>query len=183
MKIAFQHASYKPVGRVVVRSRALRRPGVLPSVFGQHLVHEVSEEFLIGCGQAEGLFFFRILEDGQLFPGALSFGEQEVFRECQQGASHRGMSLFEMHLMGKGKEQMTGLYVMTDKVYPVTVTPFLDQEEEVIVLSMGQVKVGTMAYGSAIDLFDLKKVVPVLAGLTECIMRNALLLAEVVQVK
>jgi len=111
----------------------------------------------------------------------MSFGEQEIFRKCQQSAADRSMFFFEMHLVRKGEEQMTRLHLMTDKVYPVTIGTVLYQEEKVIVLSMRQVKMGTMTYGGAVDLFDLKKVIPVLGGLTECIMRNALFLPEVVQ--
>ena len=40
MKIAFQHASGESV-----------RPVLVLFVFGQHLVHEVREEFLVGRGQ------------------------------------------------------------------------------------------------------------------------------------
>jgi len=124
MKIAFQHASGESV-----------RPVLVLFVFGQHLVHEVREEFLVGRGQRQGLFFFRILEDGQLSPGGVSFrrrvdavGEQEIFRECQQGAADGGMSFFEMHLMGEGEKQMARLYLMADKVYPMPVGTFLNQE-------------------------------------------------------
>src|SRR5437868_3081621 len=115
MKIAFQHTSYKPI-RFVVPGRTLRGSRF---IFGQHLVHEVCEEFLVGRGQTEGLFFFRILKNGQVFPGAMFFGEQEIFRKCQQSATDGGMFFFEMNLVGKSEEQMTRLYFMADKVYPV----------------------------------------------------------------
>ena len=111
----------------------------------------------------------------------MSFGEQEIFRKCQQGSADRSMFFFEMHLVWEGEEQMARLHLMTDKVYPVTIGTVLYQEEKVIVLSVGQVEMGAMTYGGAVDLFDLKKVVAVLGGLTKGIMRNALFLPEVVQ--
>jgi len=53
----------------------------------------------------------------------------------------------------------------------------------VIVLPVGQVKMGAMAYGGVVDPPDLKKVVPVLGGLTKSIMWNALFLPEIVQLR
>jgi hypothetical protein len=38
------------------------------------------------------------------------------------------MSFFEMHLMGEGEKQMARLYLMADKVYPMPVGTFLNQE-------------------------------------------------------
>lgn len=65
---AFKHASYKPVGFVVQRRAGTYRRNapleLVLFVFGQHLVHEVGEELLVGRRQPEGLFFFRILENG-----------------------------------------------------------------------------------------------------------------------
>jgi len=88
-----------------------------------------------------------------------------------------------MHLVGEREEQMTWRHLMTDKVYPVPIGTFLYQEEKVIFFPVGQVEVGAMAYGGAVDLFDLKQVVPVLGGLTERVMRDALFLPEIVQLK
>ena len=111
----------------------------------------------------------------------MSFGEQEIFRECEQGAANGSMFLFEMHLVGECEEEMARLYFMADKIYPVTIGAVLYQEEKIIVLSVWDVEMGAVTYGGAIDFFDLKKVVSVRAGLTERIMRNALFLSEVVQ--
>jgi len=99
------------------------------------------------------------------------------------GAANGGVYFFEMHLMGKGEEQMARLYLMADKVYPVPVGAFLDQKEKIIVLPVRQVKMGAMAYGGVVDLPDLKKVVSVFGGLTKRIMRDALFLPEIVQLR
>ena len=48
------------------------------------------------------------------------------------GAADGGMSFFEMHLMGEGEKQMARLYLMADKVYPVPVGTFLNQEVYIV---------------------------------------------------
>jgi hypothetical protein len=76
---------------------------------------------------------------------------------------------------------MGRLYIVTDKVDPVTIGALLDKEKDIIVLSVRHVKMCAMPYGCPIDLFDLKKPVAVITALAESIMWNDLFLTELVQ--
>ena len=78
---------------------------------------------------------------------------------------------------------MPRLYLMADEVDPMTIGPSLYQEEKIIVFPVGQIEMGAMTDSGAIDLPDLKKVVPILGGLTEGVMRDGLFLPEIVQLK
>jgi hypothetical protein len=51
------------------------------------------------------------------------------------------MFFFEMDLVGEGKEQVTGLHLVAYEIYPVTIAAVLDQEEKVVVFTVGQEEV------------------------------------------
>lgn len=93
------------------------------------------------------------------------------------------MSFLQVHLVGECEEEMARLHVMADKIDPMAVAAGLDQKEKIIVLSMGQVQVGAMSNLGVVDLLDLEKVVPVLAGLPKGIIWDILFLSKLVQMK
>ena len=102
-----------------------------------------------------------VVEDGQFFPGGLSFGEQEFFGEGEQGTADGNVLFFQMYLVGKGKIQMAGAYFIGDEVYPVAVRSLFNQEEEIIFFPVREEEFDAALKSGSVDLPDLEKTGPV----------------------
>lgn len=107
-------------------------------VFGDHLVHQGGEIFLVGGCQWQGLSIAGILQDGQLFQGQLSLCEKEFFGKSEERAADGSMAFFKVYLVRQGEEQVTGPDLMADEVDPVKIAAFPDQEEKIIIFTVRQ---------------------------------------------